>query len=101
MGMNSSWFVKETDLALPIDAALFEHIMGRAKPLGLAVYEQDWICLTHMKMNATQDNVHLARQWFLAMDRAALSNNMTIQLCMMFSRHVLQTLEMDAVTNAR
>ena len=75
--------------------------MGRAKPLGLAVYEQDWICLTHMKMNATQDNVHLARQWFLAMDAAAQGSNMTIQLCMMFSRHVLQTLEMDAVTNAR
>ena len=78
-----------------------KRIMGRAKPLGLAVYEQDWICLTHMKMNATQDNVHLARQWFLAMDAAAQKSNMTIQLCMMFSRHVLQTLEMDAVTNAR
>ena len=73
----------------------------KAKPLGLKVYEQDWICLTSMKMNATQDNVVLARQWMLAMDRAAVAAGMTIQLCMQFSRHVLQSLEMTAVTNAR
>ena len=51
---NKSWFIIEKDLALPIDVALFNQIMAAAKPLGLSVYEQDWICLTHMKMNCTQ-----------------------------------------------
>lgn len=98
---NKSWFVVEENLALPVDAALFKHIMGAAKPLGLKVYEQDWICLTHNKMNATQDNVDFARRWMLAMDEGAVASNMSIQLCMQYSRHVLQTLEMRAVTNAR
>ena len=26
---NKSWFIVEKDLALPVDAALFEHIMAR------------------------------------------------------------------------
>jgi len=98
---NRSWFTIEKDLALPTDPALFKHIMKTAKPLGLKVYEQDWICLTHMKMNATQDNVHLARQWMLAMDAGAVAANMSIQLCMQYTRHVLQSLEMQSVTNAR
>jgi hypothetical protein len=93
--------VIEKDLALPIDEKLFEHIMGKAQPFGLAVYEQDWICLTHQKMNATQDNVVHARQWMLAMDSAAVKRNLSIQLCMQYSRHVMQTLEMTAVTQAR
>ena len=98
---NKSWFVVEENLALPVDVALFKHIMGAAKPLGLKVYEQDWICLTHNKMSATQDNIVFARRWMLAMDEGAVSSNTSIQLCMQYSRHVLQTLEMRAVTNAR
>ena len=99
---NKSWFVVEEDLALPVEQALFDHIMGKAKPFGLKVYEQDWICLTHMKMQATQDNVLMAKQWMMAMDAAATKANISIQLCMMFTRHVLQTLELQgAVTNAR
>jgi hypothetical protein len=98
---NKSWFVVEENLALPVDVGLFKDIMGAAKPLGLKVYEQDWICLTHNKMKATQDNAIFAHRWMLAMDEAAVASNMSIQLCMQYSRHVLQTLEMRAVTNAR
>jgi len=86
---------------LPQSEDFFTHIMSKAATIGLKEYEQDWICLTHMKMNATQDNVVKARTWMKSMDAAAHKLNMTVQLCMMYPRHVLQTLEMTSVTQAR
>ena len=98
---NKSWFILEDMAALPQDKALYLEIMNKAKPLGLKVYEQDWMCLTHMRMRATQQDVHAAKRWLTAMDEGAKEANLTIQMCMQYSRHVLHTIEMDAVTQAR
>ena len=98
---NKSWFITEEQLALPQDKALYLEIMNKAKPLGLQVYEQDWMCLTHMRMKAPQQDVHAAKRWLAAMDAGAREANLTIQMCMQYSRHILHTVEMDSVTQAR
>ena len=43
----------------------------------------------------------LGRRWLVQMDRACQKHNVTIQLCMSQMRHVLQSVEMPTVTNAR
>jgi len=46
-------------------------------------------------------NITLGKTWLKQMGRAALANNITLQYCMSLPRHVLQSLEIDAVTQIR
>lgn len=68
---------------------------------GLKTYEQDW--LNHQTLDFTPllTDIGLGRRWLLAMGRGAIRNNLTVQYCMSLSRHVLQSLEIDAVTQIR
>lgn len=42
-----------------------------------------------------------ARQWLLQMAGGAAAAGVTIQMCMAYPRHALQSLEMPAVTQVR
>ena len=53
------------------------------------------------KVMALQTNATLARDWLLQMGRGAQANGITIQYCMAWVRHLLQSLESPAVTNSR
>ena len=53
------------------------------------------------KVVALQTNATLARDWLLQMGRGAQKNGLTIQYCMAWARHLLQSLESPAVTNSR
>jgi hypothetical protein len=41
------------------------------------------------------------REWLLGFDAATLKHNMTMQMCMQLPSNLMQSLEMDSVTNAR
>lgn len=88
-------------LALPVDQAMFEHIMGKAKAWGMTMYEQDWLITVYEGMNVTQANISAAATWLQSMNGAAASLNLTIQLCMPLINHMLESTRMSAVTNAR
>lgn len=46
-------------------------------------------------------NLTLGKKWLNDMGKAALKHGITIQYCMSLSRHILQSLESSAVTQAR
>ena len=41
------------------------------------------------------------REWLLQMGRAAEKNNLTVQYCMAYPRHAMQSVEIPAVTQIR
>jgi hypothetical protein len=53
------------------------------------------------KVTALQTNATLARDWLLQMGRGAQKNGLSIQYCMAWARHLLQSLESPAVTQSR
>lgn len=69
---------------------------------GLRVYEQDWLYNEfYVYVSDLLKSVSLGRTWLLQMGLAAEKNGLTIQYCMPYIRHVLQSLEISAVTQAR
>jgi hypothetical protein len=46
-------------------------------------------------------DISLGQRWLKQMGQAATKNNMTVQYCMSLSRHVMQSLEIDSVTQVR
>ena len=46
-------------------------------------------------------NVSVGKKWLKEMGNAALKHGITIQYCMSLSRHILSSLENNAVTQAR
>lgn len=59
-----------------------------------------WIVLYYVPL-LTQTNYGLARTWLLQMGQGASDNNLTIQYCMPWPRHYLQSLEVSTVTQTR
>ena len=49
----------------------------------------------------TQTNYGLAKTWLLQMGQGAKDNDLTIQYCMPWPRHYLQSLEVSTVTQTR
>jgi len=62
---------------------------------------QDWLNAPLERMSNVNDNVYAARNWLLQMGEGAKQNDITIMYCMSLSRHILQSLEIPAVTQAR
>jgi hypothetical protein len=63
---------------------------------------QDWLFNEFAQyVGAMTQNVTLARQWLLQMGAGAARNGLTIQYCMPYVRHLLQSLEVPVVTQAR
>ena len=54
-----------------------------------------------MSCKALQRDVTVGRNWLLQMGKAARKNSITIQYCMDYPRHALQSLEIPVVTHVR
>lgn len=94
-------FIVEEKYALPIDADFWDWLLRESAEWGLVVYEQDWLDTEYDNLRALTTNVTLARQWLMQMGRAAEKNGLSIQYCMSHVRHILQSVEIPAVTQAR
>eukprot|EP01060_Flectonema_neradi_P022193 TRINITY_DN3046_c2_g1_i1.p1 TRINITY_DN3046_c2_g1~~TRINITY_DN3046_c2_g1_i1.p1 ORF type:complete len:565 (+),score=113.29 TRINITY_DN3046_c2_g1_i1:50-1696(+) len=94
-------FIIEAEAAMPIDQAFWDWLLGSSKSWGLRVYEQDWLHNEFTKLNATLSSATLARQWLLQMGTAASRNDLTIQYCMAYPRHIVQSVEVQAVSQVR
>eukprot|EP01120_Amphizonella_sp_Union-15-10_P008061 TRINITY_DN2821_c0_g1_i1.p1 TRINITY_DN2821_c0_g1~~TRINITY_DN2821_c0_g1_i1.p1 ORF type:complete len:734 (+),score=155.15 TRINITY_DN2821_c0_g1_i1:26-2227(+) len=94
-------FIIESPLAIPTDKAFWDYLLQTSKLWGLIVYEQDWLYNEFIGLKSTQENITLARDWLLNMGQAAADAGLTIQYCMPYPRHVLQSVELPAVTNFR
>ncbi|KJE90013.1 hypothetical protein CAOG_001397 [Capsaspora owczarzaki ATCC 30864] len=86
---------------LPLDEALFEHMMSRVKPWRTFLYEQDWLVDTFLNLNCTRNNVTNAMTWLQAMGNAATRQGMTVQYCMPLPNFLLASVTVQAVNQAR
>lgn len=95
--------VTEPQGAVPVDGGFWGDLLSDgALNWGLRVYEQDWLYdefSTYVSQMLT--DVSLGRQWLLDMAAGAAQNGLTIQYCMPYIRHLIQSLEAPQVTQAR
>lgn len=69
---------------------------------GLRVYEQDWLYNEfYTYVSQMLSSVTLGRDWLLEMGRGAASQGLVIQYCMPYIRQLLQSVEVQVVTQAR
>jgi len=92
-------FIVESKLSIPIEERFWTDLFRNASLWGMRVYEQDWLFNEFDGLNATLQSATLGRQWLLQMgagaDNAGLEG---IQYCMPNTRHILQSVEIPAVT---
>ncbi|XP_025087035.1 uncharacterized protein LOC112559815 isoform X2 [Pomacea canaliculata] len=94
-------FIVEKEKAIPQDLSFWMYLFEQARTWGLIVYEQDWLNREFAGLNATLTSVDVARTWLMQMGEAARAVDLTIQYCLSYPRHALQTLEIPVVTQAR
>jgi hypothetical protein len=89
-------------MAVPLEAAFWEWLLTDAvNEWGLTTYEQDWLFNEFEGVDALLTNISLARTWLLEMGLGAQAAGVTIQYCMPFPRHMLQSVEIMPVTQVR
>jgi len=88
-------------LALPVEQAFWDELLLNARRWGLAVYEQDWLNRETEIFPPLTESATLGRKWLTQMGRAAERAGLSIQYCMSFARHLMQSVEIPAVTQAR
>ncbi|XP_062503496.1 uncharacterized protein LOC134180364 [Corticium candelabrum] len=95
-------FIVESNAALPVSAEFWDYLISSSKrEWNLFVYEQDWLDTEFNTLKALQENATLGRMWLRQMGQAAQKYGLTIQYCMPYPRHLLQSLEVPAVTQTR
>jgi hypothetical protein len=96
-------FDEETGGALPLSQSFWDSLLGySSSSWGLRVYEQDWLFNEYYEyMSEMMSSLTLGRMWLLQMGRAASKFGLSIQYCMPYTRHLLQSLEIESVTQAR
>jgi hypothetical protein len=81
-------------------ARLGANIEGKLKKKRM-FYEQDWLFNELEGVPLLTQNATAGRDWLMQMGRAAEKAGITIQLCMPYPRHALQSVELPAVTQIR
>ncbi|XP_071835062.1 uncharacterized protein [Apostichopus japonicus] len=95
-------FIVEKEKSIPQDKEFWNYLMGSSKKeWGLTMYEQDWLADEVNDLKACLENITVARDWLLGMGYGAMMNNITIQYCEPMPRHLLQSLEIPHLTQAR
>ena len=65
------------------------------------MYEQDWLDVEYEGLKELRNKLFLGRTWLREMGEAAQELGLTIQYCMPWPQHIMQSLEMPAVTQVR
>jgi hypothetical protein len=88
--------------SVPIDENFWGDLFQNSSSWGLKVYEQDWLFNEFYEyVSQMLESVELGELWLSQMAAGAKVNNVTIQYCMPYVRHLLQSLQYDVVTQAR
>eukprot|EP00054_Salpingoeca_dolichothecata_P012674 m.70327 g.70327 ORF g.70327 m.70327 type:complete len:763 (+) comp20068_c0_seq1:336-2624(+) len=88
-------------LAFPLQQEFWDWLLSTSARWGLRVYEQDWLDVEMDNCNYILESASVGRTWLLQMGTAAEKNGMTIQYCMSHCRHIMQSVEIPSVTQAR
>ena len=94
-------FAMDGTKGVPLTQDFWDDLMESSRKWGLYTYEQDWLDREFDDVKQLTTNATLARTWLMQMGTAAQKHGLTIQYCMSHCRHVLQSVEIPAVTQAR
>lgn len=101
-GGKFDFILDSNGYALPNDSAFWKYLLSNAKDnWNLMVYEQDWLDDEYRSLNELQSVLNLGEVWLNSMGEAAMEVGVTIQYCMPWTRHILQSLSNPAVTQIR
>jgi hypothetical protein len=92
---------KSSPLSLPTEYRFWKDLLQKSVDWGLVVYEQDWLNVQYERQSQAFTNATLMRMWLMEMGRAAQDCHVAIQYCMPLPRHILQSVEIPAVTQVR
>ena len=96
-------FIIDTDkVALPDDPKFWTDLLSDARDhWNLYTYEQDWLSTAFSELTELQSELGLGERWLSDMAYAAKDLGLTIQYCMTYPRHALQSVTLPAVTQVR
>ena len=102
-GGSFNFYIDEKNKgAVPQDKMFWHWLFREAKAWGLRVYEQDWLFNElYYSAGSLLTDVNSASQWLEDMASGADEEGVTIQYCMPFVRHLLESVKYPAVTQAR
>lgn len=89
-------------MAVPLEQSFWDWLLSSSvAEWGLTTYEQDWLHNEMEGVTALYTNVTLGRTWLLQMGAGAETAGVSVQLCMPYPRHALQSVEMPTATQIR
>eukprot|EP00730_Choanoeca_flexa_P001442 TRINITY_DN10639_c0_g1_i1.p1 TRINITY_DN10639_c0_g1~~TRINITY_DN10639_c0_g1_i1.p1 ORF type:complete len:746 (+),score=195.33 TRINITY_DN10639_c0_g1_i1:3-2240(+) len=100
-GGDYDFDIDDDGFAVPLEQRFWDDLLAAKRKSGAINYEQDWLDDEFDHVTLMHKDVNLARQWLMQMGRAATTQGQTIQYCMSHPRHIMQAVEIPAVTNAR
>eukprot|EP01083_Nonionella_stella_P214717 773442_1 len=94
-------FTWGTKSSLPTTQEFWDYLFGINMDWGLIVYEQDWESTSADQIPLLSNTTSFGHTWLTQMGRAADQYDLSIQYCMDFTRHLMTSVELSAVTQAR
>ena len=98
---NGTFVGCDSGVCLPVDEALFGHILDVMAPYRPFVYEQDWISKVYGSNSAVYSDITTGARWLDAMNDAAAKRSMSIQFSMSFGAAIMHSSTMPALTQIR
>ena len=92
---------ERTNFTLPVSQEFWDDLMRNSSQWGLRIYEQDWLDTEFDNFGPLTQSATLATQWLAQMAAAAEKHGITIQYCMSYCRHILASVALPSVTQAR
>eukprot|EP01061_Rhynchopus_euleeides_P007092 TRINITY_DN1606_c0_g1_i4.p1 TRINITY_DN1606_c0_g1~~TRINITY_DN1606_c0_g1_i4.p1 ORF type:complete len:755 (+),score=302.52 TRINITY_DN1606_c0_g1_i4:45-2309(+) len=86
---------------VPLEQRFWDDLMANASKWGMATYEQDWLYNEFQTTPILHESATQGRTWLMQMGQGAEKTGATIQYCMPYPRHVMQSLEVRQVTQVR
>ena len=92
----------ESGISLPAsNDSFWIDLLTEARNWGVILYQQDWLSLQSSNFRPIQTEINLADQWLTSMGAAAEQVEINIHYIMAYPRHILKSLEIPRVTQAR
>ena len=101
-GGRFNFIIDTGHIALPNDPDFWRYLLSTARDeWNLRVYEQDWLLTEFGGLKELEMDLNLGKTWLDEMGEAAKELGLTIQYCMAWTRHVLQSVMIPVVTQTR
>ena len=86
---------------VPLEQRFWDDLIANSTKWGMSTYEQDWLYNEFNNCSLLHESATQARTWLMQMGHACENNDVTVQYCMPYPRHALQSLEIKAVSQIR